>query len=167
MIEENTTSPFNEAIRQEAISEVANQHKGIEQDPMSFVKAVGRKFIEKQIERFPELCEVARVQNLIAFKNAEKYGKKGKYTDSYGWSDDGTFKFEYQIPQELYLFMQNLVNCNFWSSENRRTWTKFMKRICDGENAYEALHKAKMCFSEEASKVESVILGPDFRPISN
>lgn len=140
---ETPSSIINEESRNSAIREVMDKHKGIEKDPVEFIRAVGKKFIEKQIERFPEICEIARVQNLIAFKNAEKYGKKGKYTNSYGWSDDGTFKFDYQIPQELYLFMVNLVYRDFWDESNEREWRRFMKRICDGEDAIQALMEVK------------------------
>lgn len=146
MRDERPSSIINEQCRTDAVNEVCEKNPGITGNAVDFIKAVGKKFVEKQLERFPEICEIARVQNLIEWKNQRDNGNKGKYTDSYGWSKDRTFKFDYHIPQELYLFMQNMVYKEFWSEENERVWRRFMKRICDGENAYETLHKAKMKF---------------------
>ncbi|MBX4189763.1 hypothetical protein KW791_00475 [Candidatus Parcubacteria bacterium] len=148
---EEQTSPILEQGRQESIREIVKENPGIEQNAFDFIKAVGKRFIEKQVARFPEICEIARVQNILEWKDYEKYGKKGKFTDSYGWSEDGTFKFDYQIPQELYMFMVNLVDPYFW--DNERVWRKFMKRICDGEDALDSLMQAKMYY------------GPAFRPM--
>lgn len=165
MNEETPSSFINEQARVEARKEVLREKPGIEQDPNAMIRAIGKKFIEKQIDRFPEICEIARVQNILEWKNQEKYGKKGKFTDSYGWSEDGTFKFDYKIPQELYLFMQNLVYYDFWSEENERIWRKFMKRICDGDDPLDCLMQVKKIYGSEFRKTEKVILGPDNQPI--
>jgi len=143
---EEPSSIINEKLRTDSVNEVVKEKPGIQQNPMEFIKAVGRRFLEKQLQNFPYICEVARVQNKLAWENHRKYGKKGRFTDSYGWSEDGTFKFDYEIPQELYLFMINVVYTNFWSEENEHVWRKFMKRICDGEDPMQALYLAKLKF---------------------
>lgn len=157
-------SKINEVARQEAQREVLAEKPGIEQDPIALIKAIGKKFIEKQIDRFPYMCEVAKVQNHLEWEENRIYGKKGKFTESYGWSEDGSFKFEYKIPQELYLFMVNLVHKEFWSNENERVWRRFMKRICDGEDAINALMEVKSIYGSDYEKMENVILGPDSKP---
>lgn len=141
---ENSSSQINEESRVAAVNEVVAKSPGIQHNTLEFIKAVGKKFIEKQVERFPEICEIARVQNILEAKANEKYGKKGKYTDTYGWSEDGTMRADYKIPQELYLFMTNLVNADFWSEENSKTWRRFMRRIVTGDDPYDALMEAKM-----------------------
>jgi len=144
-------SPMNQVMRNEAVRDVIAAKPGIERDPLDFIRAVGKKFLEKQVERFPEICEVARVQNIIAWKDLERYGNKGKYTESYGWSQDGTFQFEYQIPNDLYLFMVNVVYRDFW---NGKIWRKFMKMVCDGVDAYECLAFAKSYYGHGVYNIE-------------
>lgn len=144
-------SPMNQVMRNEAVKDVIAAKPGIESDPLDFIRAVGKKFLEKQVERFPEICEVARVQNIIAWKDLERYGNKGKYTESYGWSQDGTFQFEYQIPNDLYLFMVNVVYRDFW---NGKIWRKFMKMVCDGVDAYECLAFAKSYYGHGVYNIE-------------
>ncbi len=149
---EQNTSPILEQGRNESIQEILKENPGMEQDPIVFIKAVGKRFIEKQVERFPEICEIARVQNLIEWENNRIYGKKGKYTETYGWSEDRSFQFEYQIPQELYMFMVNLVDPYFW--DNERVWRKFMKRICDGDDALDSLMQAKVYYGSQLRPME-------------
>lgn len=144
---ENASSQINEESRIAAVNDVVAKSPGIQHNTEDFIKAVGARFIEKQVERFPEICEITRVQNLLEAQANEKYGKKGKYTDSYGWSEDGTFKIDYKIPQELYLFMTNLVYEEFWEEHNEKVWRRFMKRIISGDDPYEALIEAKMRIS--------------------
>ena len=144
-------SPMNKVMRDEAVRDVVASKPGIERDPLDFIRAVGKKFLEKQVERFPEICEIARVQNILAWKDLERYGNKGKYTDSYGWSEDGTFQFEYQIPNDLYLFMVNVVYRDFW---NGKIWRKFMKMVCDGVDAYECLAFAKSYYGHGVYNIE-------------
>ena len=141
---ETPSSIINEESRNSAVNEIVAENPGIQHDTMAFIRKVGERFIKKQVERFPEICEIARWQNVLERQQNEKYGKKGKFTDSYGWSEDGTFKIDYKIPQELYLFMQNLVYADFWDEQNEKVWRRFMKRIVSGDDPYEALIEAKM-----------------------
>jgi len=158
------SSAINQSLRNESVRDVVKDKPGIEQDPIAFIKAVGKKFLEKQVARFPEICEIARVQNILAWKDMERYGNKGKYTESYGWSEDGTFKFEYQIPNELYAFMVNVVYREFW---NGKIWKKFMKMVCDGEDAYNCLAFAKSYYGHGVYNFEKgESIGSDDRQIS-
>lgn len=158
-MDELTPSILNEKARTDSANEVVREHPGIQNNLEEFIRAVGKKFITKQINNFPYLCEVTRCQNLLEFENNRKHGKKGKYTDSYGWSEDGTFKFDYKIPQEMYLFMQNLVYQDFWSDDNERVWRRFMKRVCDGDDPYDCLMQAKSLYGTGYTKKESLDFG--------
>lgn len=137
---------YNDILRDQAVSEVVKEKPSLVNHGFDFIKRVGQKFVEKQVQNFPNLCEIARVQNIMEFKKMEQVGTKGRFTETYGWSQDRNFKFDYQIPNELYAFMTNMVHPQFWSEENERVWRKFMKRICDGHDPYDALYKAKLKF---------------------
>ena len=73
-----------------------------------------------------------------------------------GWSEDGNFRFEYEIPNELYLFMVNLVYKDFWTNENSKIWRKFMKKVCDGEDAYSTLQWVKTIYGPNSQ--EGIVL---------
>lgn len=120
--------------------------------PMDFIKEVSKKFIELQLDAFPMYCQVARVQNKLKQDQLFSEGSKGKYTDSYGWSEKGTFKHDYEIPSELYTFMQNLVYSEFWSEDNEKIWRSFMRAICRGDDPMELLMKVKMIYGNNSQK---------------
>jgi len=147
---------MNEALRTQATNEVVNENPGIQNDPLRLIQEISKRFIEKQLDNFPVLCDVARVQNYIKWKELNETGKKGKYTGSAGWSEDGNFRFEYEIPNELYLFMVNLVYKDFWTNENSKIWRKFMKKVCDGEDAYSTLQWVKTIYGPNSQ--EGIVL---------
>lgn len=122
-------------LRESAFKTVCDKYPLLAKtDRNSFLKEVCNQFIQNQVESFPEMCEDARVQNLLKRQELEKNGIQGKYSGSYGWSEDRQFKFDYDIPENLYLFMQNLVYKDFWSDSNRPIWRKFMKRVVSGDD---------------------------------
>lgn len=122
-------------LRNEAFSEVVKEKPHYaKMDVREFVGAFWEKFLEAKVHAFPEMCEIARVQNHIKWEELRQKDSRGRFTESYGWSQDGTFKFDFEIPQELYLFMVNLVYKDFWTEGNRRIWRKFMNRVCKGED---------------------------------
>ena len=148
------TSTINEALRESATQEVVNEQsiRKRKLTPVEFIQEVGRRFIEKQIDAFPTLCEITRMQNKIKQAELRETGKRGKYTESYGWSEKGEFFFEYEIPSELHLFMTNLVYRDFWSNENKHIWRRFMSRILKGEDAMEILMWAKSIYGSNQQK---------------
>jgi len=122
-------------LRESAFKTVQAKHPDmVRHNPRQFIKEVSAEFIQQQVNSFPEFCDVARVQNFMKWKELRENGHQGKYSGTYGWSKDGNFKFEYEIPQDLYLFMQNLVYKEFWDDSNGKIWRKFMKKVCDGED---------------------------------
>ncbi len=145
---------LSEQLRASAFNEVSSTHKNLAKtDPIEFIKLCHKKFCEKKIAAFPYMCEVARVQNFMKWKELNEVGRKGKYTDSMGWSEDGTFKFEYEIPTELHNFMTNLVYDKFWDEDNRPIWRKFMKRVCDGDDPNRLLIWVRSQYGTEQGKV--------------
>ena len=132
-------SSMNEMLRESAMQEVLKERaiSGKKMSGMDLIREIGKKFIEKQIDNFPMMCDVARYQNRMKQRELEVTGRKGRYTDSLGWSETYEFKHEYEIPQELHLFMINLVYKDFWSTENQKVWRRFMWRILHNGGAHE------------------------------
>lgn len=148
----------NDVLRDSAVQDVLKEQsiRRRKLGPMQFINEVSKKFIEKQLDFFPQLCQITRVQNKIKLDELMKSDTKGKYTDSYGWSDSKNFKFEYEIPSELHLFMINLVYRDFWSNENRAIWRTFMKKILRGDDAMETLMWAKSIYGSNTQKLNVV-----------
>jgi hypothetical protein len=103
-------------------------------NPRQFMKEVCDEYITQRIQAFPEMCETARIQNALKWQDLQKNGHQGKYTGTYGWSESGDYCFKYDVPEELFLFMQNLIYKDFWSDSNKNIREKFMKRVCAGDD---------------------------------
>lgn len=146
----------NEKLREYSVQSVLKEKPNLSvQNPIQFIKEVTKKFIEAQLDNFPFLCQVTRTQNYLKWKELEETSNKGKYTDSYGWSKDKTFKFDYEIPREMYLFMTNLVYKDFWEKANEKVWRKFMKKVCDGDDPEQILIWVKKIYG--SNKQEGVV----------
>lgn len=145
---------INPTLRQEAIREVEKECST--NDPIERIKQIAAKFIEKQLDAFPYYCQVARMQNHLKWKELKETSNKGKYTDTYGWSASGDMKFEYEIPEELYLFMVNLVYKDFWEKENEKVYRTFMKRLMRGDDPMELLVWVKKFYGSNSQKLSVV-----------
>lgn len=149
-------NPSENAFRVKVFNEVSEEHKNLARtNPTDFIMKVHKKFCQKKIEEFPRMCEVARVQNIIKWDELRKHGNRGKYTETYGWSDDGEMKFQFEIPQELYHFMQNLVYAGFWEKHNKKVADRFMNRLCKGEDPKQLLVWVRSHYGREQGKVTS------------
>jgi len=147
---------FTKQLRDAAADEVALQYSGLaKSDPLEFIKLCHKKFCENKLKAFPYMCDVARTQNYLKWKELQSIGNTGKYTNSVGWSENRTFKFDYEIPEELYQFMQNLVYQDFWTEENRPIWRKFMKKVCDGMDPAYILKWVRSQYGADQGKVTS------------
>ena len=146
-------SQSNEILRQHAQDEAVKENPRLaKQNPMQFIDLIYRKFCEARLDDFPRLCQVAQWQNKIKWDELNQIGNKGRYTDTMGWSEKGEFKFDYEIPQELYLFMVNLVYADFWEEANEKVWRKFMKNILRGDDPMETLLKVKAYYGSNQQK---------------
>ena len=130
----------NEDLRIAAANEITkkyNPNNNIE----AFVKKVGKKFIENKLYTFPQLCIETRRVNFLKQKELDALGNPD------GWSGKKDFKFDYVIPNELYIFMVNLVYRNFWAEDNEKVWRSFMKAIMRGDDPHELLGKVKLYYA--------------------
>lgn len=150
---EEFKSERNELLREHAQAEALKENPRLaKQKPLEFINLVYKKFCEARLDDFPRLCQVAIWQNKLKWDELNQIGNKGKYTDSLGWSEKREFKFDYEIPQELYLFMVNLVYADFWEEGNERVWRKFMKNILRGDDPMETLMKVKAYYGSNAQE---------------
>ena len=124
--------PSREQIITESVNEVVKERPGIQNNPAEFALMANNRVITKMLDYFPLMCEDARRINQEKYKILQEFGNKGKYTETYGWSKDGTMLFEYDVPPDLYHFMQSSVYRDFWTEDNGKIWRGFMKKICRG-----------------------------------
>lgn len=119
-------------IINEALDSTVKEDKNIIHAPEKLVEKVWQKKIDLEIENFPKYCEEAYLVNYQAAKALRQVGIKGKYTDTYGWSEDGSMLAKYQVPLSLKMFMINLVYYDFWEDSNSKVRDSFMREICRG-----------------------------------
>ena len=127
-------------ILDNAVDEVIKETPAAQENPTDFIERVTNKFIEEKIHAFPAMCDVARIMNVEKQKQLREVGIKGKFTDTYGWSESGEYLADYDIPQDLYNFMQIFVYKEFWGKENERIWRPFMRKVCAGMIEYDAMN---------------------------
>lgn len=151
----NESVSINNSLRENAMQDVLKENPSLDirNKPLEFIKKVSEKFMQNQLDAFPYYCQIARWQNKLKQDELKETSKKGKYTDSYGWSDKGEFKFDYEIPEDLYLFMVNMVYTDFWSNENAKVWRGFMKAICRGDDPMDTLIKVKKIYGSNSQNV--------------
>ena len=124
-------------LRNESLEEVVRDDPKVVESAEQLVCRIYYHFKEKQIEQFPLYCQECYRINKATDKMLEEHGNKGKYTDTYGWSEDRTFKNKWVVPQKLHLFMQNLVYHEFWSEANARVRDSFMNQVCMGGTIFD------------------------------
>ena len=143
-------------VRTDSINEVARVTGSLaKNNPTEFINNVHKEFCRRKLTEFPRMCEIARVQNILKWQELNAIGQKGKYTDSYGWSPNQTMRFQFEIPQELYMFMQNLIYDKFWENENKKIADKFMNRVCKGEDPAVLLCWVRSHYGSDQGKVTS------------
>lgn len=123
-------------------------------DLQGFIQEVSKIFINKKLDAFPEICEIARVQNHLKRQELEKTGYRGRFTGKTGFSKSGQDMWKYEIPKELYLFMTNLVYWDFWGKENKKIADSFMRRVCRGEDAMQLLMWVKTIYGANNQDVQ-------------
>jgi hypothetical protein len=140
-MEDNPISP----VVADATNEVIKDNPSAAVSPEQLIIEVGKKFIEKQLAMFPYYCVEARRLNVQNKQFLNEIGNPG------GWSESRDFKYDYEIPKDLYLFMQNLVYKEFWAEHNEKVWRSFMKGIMRGDDVMELLMKVKMYYGSNQS----------------
>lgn len=130
-------------ITSQAINAAVKEKPSITDNIDELIAASHKKFIEMKLDDFPRMCEVARMQNKIRYDELRQTGNVGRFTGSVGWSNDGTFQWKFDVPQDLYLFMINLVYKGFWDKDNKKVSDAFMNAICRGDDPMTTLMKVK------------------------
>lgn len=133
-------------LLEDAVNAAVADNPDVTDSVEALMLATHKKFIQMKLDDFPRMCLVARMQNKLRLDELKEIGNKGKYTDSYGWSEDKSFKWEFDIPNDLYLFMKCLVYKDFWSTTNKKVHRAFMNAICRGDDPMETLMKVKMLY---------------------
>ncbi len=137
----------NEELRGAAVQQVLKEHPSsvsVYGNLESFIKKVSVKFLENKLYNFPKLCVEARRVNYLKHKELRQTG------DEKGLSPLKSFKFQYVIPRDLYVFMTNMVYHKFWAQDNKKVWASFMKGIMRGDDPVELLKKVKVYYGAVA-----------------
>lgn len=144
-VKEQTT---NEKLLVDTANEITKGDKMSAFDTEGFIRSLAMKFVENKLHDFPRICDVFRMQNKL------KMDALAKEDNPEGWSESKNWKWDYDIPTDLYYFMVNLVYRNFWEEDNEKVWRPFLKALMRGDDAIETLMKVKMIYgsSEEAQK---------------
>jgi hypothetical protein len=141
-----------EQIREDVTARVIK--KGGFRGVVGFVDYLAQESVVVWLEYFPEICADVRRTNKKKMELLKEIGTKGKFTDTYGWSPDREFKFEYEYTPELYFFMTNYVYAEFFASSNKNIHNRFMKRIMKGDDAIEALMEAKQEYGNNKQQIK-------------
>lgn len=145
-----------EQIREEASRRVIARegYRGI----MQFMDALAEIGLVVWLEYFPQICEEMRQVNAEKWRILNEIGNRGKFTESVGWSEGGTFKFEYEYTPEFFWFMKNYVYKDFFGQDNKRICRAFMKKILRGDNPIETLMRVKAIYGSNQQQ-EAVVVG--------
>jgi hypothetical protein len=130
----------NNVLVSEAVNEAIKEKPSCRENIDDLIEQTYFNFINNKLTTFPALAAETRRVNFLVKKQFEDMD------NSKGWSENKTFKFDYQIPKELYLFMTNLVYRDFWSDKNEKVWRSFMKAIIRGDDPMTLLVKVKMYY---------------------
>jgi len=148
MSDENKKQDISsEQLRSAAVQEVLKEHPNsisVYGNLDNFIRKVSTKFLENKLYNFSKLCVEARRVNYLKHKELREIG------DKKGLSPLKSFKFQYVIPRDLYLFMTNMVYYNFWAEDNKKVWVSFMKGIMRGDDPAELLKKVKVYYGAVA-----------------
>lgn len=141
-----------DGVLTESVNQVVKETPDAPDRLENFIQRVSNKFIENKLNDFPRIVEVFRMQNKIKSDNLKEIDNEA------GWSPTKDFKWEYDIPQELYLFMTNMVYRSFWADNNKKVWRQFLRALMRGDDPIETLMKVKIIYgsSESAQKARII-----------
>lgn len=136
--------PLMQEIREEATRRILTRggYKGI----MQFLEALTQEGLIVWLEYFPRICQEMMQVNYEKQRIMREVSEQGKFTESYGWSADGSMKFKYEYTPEFYFFMKNYCYTGFFDKENEKVRDRFIKCITRGDDPIETLIKAKKIY---------------------
>ena len=143
-----------ERIREEATRRI--MLKGDCRGVQAYISRIAEESLVVWLEYFPMICAEMRKVNFEKKKLLQEIGTKGVFTESYGWSENREFKWEYDYTPEFYFFFTNYVYQDFFSNENKDVCRLFMKKILRGDDAIETLMWVKKIYGSNQQK-ENVV----------
>jgi len=137
----------NNSVLVTTVNEVVKESPAAKESLSDMVDRVSKRFIENKLDDFPRMCDVFRVQNILKARKLSEDGTEG-------WSDSKSFKWDFEIPTDLYYFMVNLVYRNFWEEDNEKVWRPFLRALMRGDDPMSTLMKVKAIYGStiEAEK---------------
>ena len=135
----------NQVLLADSVNEVVKDNSSSTDDIQGLIEKVSRKFLNKKLDDFPSICDITFIQNKLKREELSQTAKRGKFdymnkSETY-WSDERNFMHDFEIPQELYCFMQTFVYKDFWTKENEKIWRPFMGKLCKSRMiAYDAMN---------------------------
>lgn len=147
------TRSLMEQIREEAARRIyaRSTRIGINE----FMECLVEESLKVWLEYFPMIVSEMRRVNYEKWKILKETSEKGKFTESYGWSESRDFKFEYEYTPEFYFFMNNYVYSGFFDNDNKKVYNRFMRRLMRGDDPMESLLAVKKIYGSN-SQTESV-----------
>lgn len=149
----DTTIPESQSpVLTNAVNEVVKEKPRVRLNLRELIERTSQRFIQDKLNDFSRMCLVFRVQNKIKLDELRAQG------DEAGWSETKNFKFDYEIPTELYMFMINLVYRDFWKEENEKVWRPFLRSLMKGYDPIETLMKVKAIYgSTKAAEKAGIV----------
>lgn len=147
---------LKDQIVEQAVNEIVNENKGIERDPIALINRAWERKAEYETKLFPKYCAEAYQANALSQKALKEIGKKGKYTDTYGWSENGHFLAKWVIPSQLKMYMRNMVYVDFWDDSNAKVRDSFMRAVCRGgtdQDYKDLLRKVVLYYGANSGKL--------------
>lgn len=89
--------------------------------------------------RLPEMFEAERQKYEQHRDLLYKYGNKGKYTDSYGWSKSGENKMDFSFDPVFFHYFNRIIvpflggRKKAWDNENSKIWKYIKKLVVSGD----------------------------------
>lgn len=143
----------------EEIREVAAQRVFIKAQRVGmnqFLELLVEESVAVWLEFFPRIIAEMRRVNYEKQKIMIEMSTKGKFTESYGWSESRDFKFEYEHTPEFYFFMENYVYEKFFANENKKVYRRSMRMWMRGDDPMEVLIRVKQIYGSN-SQIEGVV----------
>lgn len=153
------TKSLMEQIREEAARRVMAKESG----RFGLVEFYDRLISEGLVvwlEFWPRICEDMRRVNFEKQKMLQEISNKGKFTESYGWSDEGHFKTSWEYTPEFYFFIRNYVYRGFFEEEDEKPIKeRFMRAIMRGGDYVELLVQLKKRYGSNHQENPVVVGG--------
>lgn len=142
----------NQIMFTEATNRVMKRNPNATSSMELLLEEVSKEVLDMQLDAFPAMCDLARMENkkkldTLRHMAAAGIATTGKFdshhrSETY-WSENRGFMHDFEIPSNLYAFMEHFVYKDFWHESNGKVWRPFMKAVCSRTSPitkYEAMN---------------------------